>query len=469
MYYNVNKKIEEDPSLDKRKAATSIVRFVTLHPHNISQKTEIIVEHFKNYTMKKIGGEAKAMLVTASRLHAVRYKLAFDEYIRKKGYSDLKTLVAFSGTLNDQGEEYKETRMNLGVSESALPSEFDKEDNRVLIVANKYQTGFDQPKLHTMYVDKKLSGVKAVQTLSRLNRISSGKEDTLVMDFVNDPEDILESFMPFYRTSILENDIDPNEIYTIQRTILDRKIIDIADVDRFNQIYYKTKHSSIDTNIMNNLVDNALHRTDDFTREEVLDFRALIKKYINLYSLIIQIAPLVDAELHKLSIYLRFFVKKLAIDAPTAVDITDKVMLQYYKLDEGKKEDIKLDDGEDKGQEISTGGLGVAEPEDDYLSSIIDRLNERYGTDFSKSEKLAVDQIVNNLSENKELEQKAKVNSYNDFKLAFVKDFDKGVVDEYSKNTEFYGKILRDQSFKDNLMNMIMFEIYETLKFKGLG
>ena len=464
MYYNVNKKIEEDPSLDKRKAAASIVRFVTLHPHNISQKTEVIVEHFKNYTMKKIGGEAKAMLVTASRLHAVRYKLAFDEYIKKKGYYELKTLVAFSGTVKDGEAEYKENQMNNGVSESQLPSEFDKEENRVLIVANKYQTGFDQPKLHTMYVDKKLSGVKAVQTLSRLNRIYPGKEDTLVLDFVNDPQDILESFMPFYKTSILENDIDPNEIYTIYRTILEEKVIDIGDVDKFCDIYYKEKHSHLDTSIMNNCIDNSINRTKSFSRDELLEFRALIKKFLNLYNLIIQIAPLVDVDLHKLNIFLRFFIKKMDIEAPSPVDITDKVLLQYYKLKKGEDLSLELDTGDDTGLAIKVGGSSVAESEEDQLSNIINRLNERHGTDFSNSEKLAVEQIIDNLTSNEDLGQKARVNTYDDFKHAFTKNFDQGIVEEYSKNTKFYGKLLRDQSFKSNLMDMIMFDIYEKLR-----
>ncbi|MBN4069852.1 type I restriction endonuclease subunit R, partial [bacterium AH-315-G05] len=219
MYYNVNKKIEEDPAFDKSRATKSIVRYVSLHPHNISQKIEVIIEHFRNHTMKKIGGQAKAMLVTASRLHAVRYKLAFDDYIKRKGYSEVKTLVSFSGTVKDNEFDFTERGMNDGLADTKLPAEFDSDEFKVLIVANKYQTGYDQPKLHTMYVDKKLSGVKAVQTLSRLNRISAGKEDTFVLDFVNDPDDVLASFAPFYETTMLENDIEPNEIYAMERRI----------------------------------------------------------------------------------------------------------------------------------------------------------------------------------------------------------------------------------------------------------
>jgi type I restriction enzyme R subunit len=291
MYYNVNKKIQDDPSFDKSKATKSIVKYVSIHPHNIAQKTEVIVEHFVNHTMKKIGGEAKAMLVTPSRLHAVRYKLAFDRYIKEKGYSKLNTFVAFSGTLKNDGNEYKETSMNNGISQNQLPSEFDKDESRVLIVANKYQTGFDQPRLHTMYVDKKLSGVKAVQTLSRLNRIYPGKEDTFVLDFVNEPEEIKEAFLPFYRVSKLDNDIDPNEIYAVQRSIMDKKVIDMADVEKFADYFYMEKRDNKHISIMNNLVDAAADRIDNFTREEKLEIRSLINKFINLYNLIIHILP----------------------------------------------------------------------------------------------------------------------------------------------------------------------------------
>jgi type I restriction enzyme R subunit len=463
MYYSVNKKIEDDPSFDKGKATKSIIKYVSLHPHNIAQKTEVIIEHFKNHTMKKIGGEAKAMLVTSSRLHAVRYKLAFDEYIKQKGYHDLKTLVAFSGTVKENSLEYKETGMNDGISETQLPKAFDKDESRVLIVANKYQTGFDQPKLHTMYVDKKLSGVKAVQTLSRLNRIYPGKEDTFVMDFVNEPEDILESFKPFYTVTRLENDIEPNEIYTIERSIYDKRVIDKDDVVKFTDIYYKDKHAKTDISIMNSLVNNSVDRTSDFSREELIEFRNMIKKFISLYNLIIQVAPIVDSDLHRLSVYLRFLIKKIEIESPGGVDITDKVILEYYKLEKKTEGAIPLDG--DKGVDIKIGGGGpVIEPETDYLSHIIDKLNERYGTSFAGSEKLAVEQIRDNLKLNADLELKAKNNSYADFKYAFEPSFLDGVIQEYDKNEEFYGKILKDESFRTRLMDLIMLDIYASFK-----
>lgn len=469
MFYSVCKKIEEDPAFVKSKATKSIARYVSLHPHNISQKTEIIIEHFRNFTVKKIGGEAKAMLVTSSRKHAVRYKLAFDEYIRKKGYSDLKTLVAFSGTVHDDGEEYKETTMNDGLSETGLPQEFNKDESKILIVANKYQTGFDQPKLHTMYVDKKLSGVKAVQTLSRLNRIYPGKEDTFILDFVNDPEEIKESFLPFYKVTTLDNDIEPNEIYTTEREIYDKKVINKDDVIKFTDIFYKEKHTATDISIMNNYIDNSVERMANFTREETINFKGLISKFMNLYTLIIQIITLTDSDLHRLSIYLRYLIKKIEIESTGGVDITDKILLENYKLEKQHEGSINLDTDVNIGVQIKvSGGNSGIDEETDFLSNIIEKLNQKYGTDFSASEKLAIEQIRANLHTNKELEIKAKANNYDVFKLAFEPSFVDGVIREFDKNQEFFGRILRDDDFRTQLMNLIMPETYSSLRSKNL-
>lgn len=467
MYYRVNKKIEDDPSFDKSKAKKSIVRYVSLHPENIHQKTEIIIEHFRNHTLNKIDGKAKAMVVTPSRLHAVRYKLAFDKYIREHNYSNLSVLVAFSGTVKDTGTEYRESQMNDGISQTKLPKEFNKDESKILIVANKYQTGFDQPKLHTMYVDKKLHGVKAVQTLSRLNRIYKGKEDTFVLDFVNDPEDIRESFLPFYKVTRLDNDIEPNDIYKLSAEIYDKQIIDKDDVYKFADIYFKEKRSRIDKSLIENYLNNSVERIKNYTNTEKIELRNLIRKFMNLYNLILQVAPFVDTEIHRLNIYLRFFIKKLDIESPGGIDITDKVVLQYYKLQNKTNGSINMvnEDGDDYGLKINiSDDTKVNEPEKDPLSVIIEELNEKYGTEFSESERLAVEQIKNNLTANESLKIKAKNNSLQNFKYAFEKEFDNGVINEYSKNQDFYGKILKDEEFKEKLMSLMMIEVYNSFK-----
>ena len=316
-----------------------------------------------------------------------------------------------------------------------------------------------------MYVDKKLSGVKAVQTLSRLNRIYPGKEDTFVLDFVNDAEDIKQAFLPFYEVTVLDNDIEPNEIYTIYNEIFDKQVIDKEDVIKFTDLIYKDNLTARDKSIMESYVDNSVDRINKFDKEERLEFRSLLNKFINLYNLIIQIAPFVDTELHRLSIYLRYVIKKIDIERTGGVDITDKVVLQYYKLENKGKETIYLEDEEGIGVNVRvSGGGSVKEEETDLLSNIINRLNDKFGTEFSESEKLAVEQIRNNLKSDEDLKLKAKVNSYEVFKHAFEPTFDDRVIEEYSKNTEFYGRVLQDESFRNKLMEMLMFDIYTSFR-----
>jgi type I restriction enzyme R subunit len=462
MYYKVNKKVKDDPEIKKTKGSKEIAKYVSLHPHNISQKTEIMIEHYRNVTRHKIGGEAKAMLVTSSRLHAVRYKIAFDNYIRENGYKDMKTLVAFSGKVKDGGLDYTENNMN-DIS-SSIRKEFDKDEYQVLIVANKFQTGFDQPKLHTMFVDKKLNGLSAVQTLSRLNRTCSGKEDTFVLDFVNDPKDIKKSFEPYYEATTLRSDIDPNEIYTLQDEIMNSMLINKKDIADYVEFFYKDEHSNNDAQRMNSLLDNSVERINELTREKKIDFRSKIQKFINLYMLVLQIAPIKDEELHKLNIYLRKLVKKIDIEQTGSVDISDKVVLEYYKLEEKHKGDIFLEGDGDYNIGMSVSGGGSQNEEKERLSKIIERLNERFGSEFGDDEKIAIDQIRSNLKNSQNLKTKAQANTLEDFTLACEDEFDDVVVESYSKNQEFYGRVLKDEEFRNKLMDLLLVDIYNSLR-----
>jgi type I restriction enzyme, R subunit len=311
-YFKLAKRIEDDPTFDRAKATKALTRYVSLHPHNIAQKTEIMVEHFRSVTRHKIGGRAKAMVVTSSRLHAVRYKHAFDEYIKKKGYRDMKTLVAFSGTVKDGDVDYKESDMN-GFKESELPERFATDEYQVLLVAEKYQTGFDQPLLHTMYVDKKLSGVKAVQTLSRLNRTCAGKADTFVLDFVNKAEDIQEAFKPYYQATIVEEVTEPNLLYDIETQLHSYGVYLKEELDKFAYVYFKPKDkkTSKDRAMLNHLIDITVERFKKLEEQRKQDFSSQATKYIRLYSFILQITPFEDVELHKLYVYLTYLLKKL--------------------------------------------------------------------------------------------------------------------------------------------------------------
>jgi type I restriction enzyme R subunit len=263
-YFRLLKAREDDPNVERKKAAKALARFMRLHPHNIAQKTEVMVEHFQTSTRHKIGGRAKAMVITGSRLEAVRYKQSFDRYIREKGYA-IKSLVAFSGTVVDDklaDLTYTEVGMNQGISEKELPEKFASQEYQVLLVAEKYQTGFDQPLLHTMFVDKRLAGIQAVQTLSRLNRTHPLKEDTFVLDFVNDREEIREAFKVYYEGAQIGEEVDPARMYAIRGELDASGIYLDEEVERFSAVYFKPKQrqSALDHQAMNAALDPAVSR-----------------------------------------------------------------------------------------------------------------------------------------------------------------------------------------------------------------
>ena len=267
-FFGLIKQVEDDPDVPRRKAAKALTRYLELHPVNIEQVVSVIVEHFRLYVMYELGGRAKAMVVTGSRLAAVRYKLAFDRYIEDQGYTGIRSLVAFSGTVDDPddpGSSYTEVAMNDGLAESELPETFERDDYRVLLVAEKYQTGFDQPLLQTMYVVKRLAGVQAVQTLSRLNRIAPGKSRIFVLDFANEEDDIHKAFKPYYETTPVGENADPQRLSQLQHRLLEWAIFTPADVTAFAEVWYRGKrdHSVGDHRVMNAVLDAVVQRFQD--------------------------------------------------------------------------------------------------------------------------------------------------------------------------------------------------------------
>jgi len=271
-YYRLLKACEDDPNVERKKAARALTRFLRLHPHNMAQKTEVMGEHFQHHTRHRIGGHAKAMVVTGSRLEAVRYKQSFDRYIGEKGYP-IKSLVDFSGTVEDDQtpeKTYTEVEMNGGIREKALPEICARPDYRVLLVAEKYQTGFDQPLLHTMYVDKRIAGIQAVQTLSRLNRIHPLKEDTFVLDFVNNPDEIREAFRQYYEGSVMGEEVDPDRLYVVKGELDGSGIYLRQEVDAFAAVFFapKRRQSPSDHKDMNAILDRAVARFRDLQERE---------------------------------------------------------------------------------------------------------------------------------------------------------------------------------------------------------
>src|SRR6185436_19465994 len=263
-YFRLLRTSKDDPNVERKKAAKALARFLKLHPHNIAQKTELMVEHFHAVTEHKIGGRAKAMVVTGSRLEAVRYKQRFDRYIKLKGYP-IKSLVAFSGTVEDDKLEdvtYTEEGMNLGIREKELPEKFGSPEYQVLLVAEKYQTGFDQPLLHTMYVDKRLAGIQAVQTLSRLNRTHPFKEDTFILDFVNERQEIQDAFKVYYEGAEMGEEADPDSMYRLKGELDAAGVYLGEEIDRFSAVYFKPKQrqSAADHQAINAILDAAVQR-----------------------------------------------------------------------------------------------------------------------------------------------------------------------------------------------------------------
>lgn len=465
-FYKVEKSIHDDPEVGKRKATQEIARFVSLHPHSITQKTSIIVEHFRRVTQHKIGGRAKAMLATRSRLHAVRYKHAFDAYIEKHNYTDMKTLIAFSGTVDDDGLSYTEPGMN-EFSENELPDKFSSDEYQVLIVAEKYQTGFDEPLLHTMYVDKPLSGIKAVQTLSRLNRTCKGKEDTFVLDFVNDPDVIQEAFQSYYEVTGLSDVTDPNILYDLQYELDAMQVYTTSEINAVSELEFKGKlKDKRAQERLNPILDQAVDRFDkELTEEQQDQFKSSASKFIRTYSFVLQIGPFTDIDLHKLYVYMSYLLHKLPKKQNERIYLADDVALEYYRNDkifDGQIE-LEIQGRVDIDPPQHAGGGSAPEEEKELLSSIIDRMNEKFGTDFDPQDKLSRDQLVEDMVQDEDLKDRAKNNSIDNFSFSFEDRFMDFLIDRMT-DRNFYQKMMENEEQRVFLMNEMKEEVYYRLR-----
>ncbi len=469
-YFRLIKSIADDPKLDKRKAARALARFVSFHPHNLAQKTEVMIEHFRAHTMNKIGGRAKAMVVTGSREHAVRYKQEFDRYIAEKGYSGIKTLVAFSSTVNlDTGDEYTEVGMNGGkISERQLPKEFAKDLYQVLIVADKYQTGFDQPLLHTMYVDKRLDGVQAVQTLSRLNRMHAGKEDTFVLDFVNEGDDIREAFKPYYEVPAVDQQVEPHQLYEIQAKLAADQVYWANEVEEFAKVFFKPRQlqSQNDHAMMHRVLSGPVARFEALDEEKQELFRGELTAYRNLYSFMSQIIPFQDADLEKLYAFVRLLIPRLPKRGiGPAVVLDDEVNLRYYRLQKTSDGSITLSAG-DRGvvPAPTSVGTGKDRHEEIELSRLIDVVNQRFGTDFKPVDQLFFDQIREEAVADTAIQQAAMANSLENFGYVFDKALEDKFIDRMDQNQEIFARYMNDKDFQKIVAEWMRKQVYEQVR-----
>ena len=472
-YFRLLKACADDPNVERKKAAAALARFLRLHPHNIAQKTEVMVEHFEAVTRHKIGGHAKAMVVAGSRLEAVRYKQSFDRYIRAKGYA-IKSLVAFSGTVVDDNlpdVKYTEPGMNDGVSEKELPERFATHEFQVLLVAEKYQTGFDQPLLHTLFVDKRLAGIQAVQTLSRLNRVHLLKEDTFVLDFVNDREEIREAFKTYYEGAEMGEEVDPARMYAIKAELDASGIYLDEEVERFCAVYFlpKLKQSAADHRHMNAALDPGVSRFTarrDEDEEEAEDWRGKMRAFLNLYGFLSQVIPYQDSDLERLYVFLRHLAQKLPRrGSGPAYRFDDEVRLEYYRLQKIDEGSISLADGEARPLDGPTEvGSGLARPQSTPLSQLIDTLNDRFGTDFNQGDQLFFDQIVEATMTDEALQRAAAVNPSDKFELVFGNLLLNLFVERIDQNEEIFIRLMNDEPFRQVVTAWTASEAYRRLR-----
>lgn len=469
-YYKIAKKIEGDPEYDKAKGARAVSRFESLHPHNIAQKTAIIIEHFREVTKNKIDGKAKAMVVTASRLHAVRYLFEFRRYIQEHNYTDLDVLVAFSGSLEDEGQEWTEEKINKTkdgevIKENQLKKYFHDEFD-MLIVAEKYQTGFDEPLLHTMFVDKKLNSVKAVQTLSRLNRTTRGKEDTFVLDFANTQEEIQRAFQPFYEATVLEDETDPNLIYTLKRQLDDFHVYQEREVEEFAKKFYQKTIPTL--SILSPILKPAIERYEALEDKQKDEFKSLIHGFNRSYSFITQICRMFDKDMQKLYVFTKYLTKLLPKNNSEKINLEDALLLEYYKLQKTAEGNITLEKTEGVVPGIKgDAGSGSKEKEKRSLSEILDKFNKKFGTTFTEQDKVLA-QLKADMMKNEQMANSAKSGDKTAFKTLYDKQFNDIAINRYEENDSFFKGLFENADKLKFIKELLLADVYNELRNKGI-
>ena len=464
-----NGKDYDDKTVDQSEALKSLMRWVRLHPYNISQKAQIIVEHYRSNVAWRLDGHAKAMVVTASRKEAVRYKLAVDKYVKQQGYKDLSTLVAFSGEVDDPESgpmPFAESKMNPGLKGRDLREAFDTDDFQVLLVANKYQTGFDQPKLVSMYVDKKLAGVAAVQTLSRLNRTAPGKDQTFVLDFVNEPDDIRAAFQPYYETAELDGVSDPNLIHALQSKLDSELIYTPEEVESFVVAYFKGTQKDMQAKIAPAVdryrvrYQDAIDIQDKEATDELDVFRRDVGTFVRTYDFLSQIVDFGDTDLEKRSIFLKHLLPLLrSLRRKDEIDLSE-VKLTHYKLSDKGKQDIALASGSEDGKLKPLTDLGSGKPHDPeqvLLAQVVSQMNDLFeGVTDTDLLPFAL-HISGKMLENETLAEQAAANTKEqfdaspDFKDAMIQS----VADGFDKYSDMAKQVLNSSKVQDGLAALL--------------
>ena len=467
-FYHINKKILDDPEMKTSDAKRQIARFIKLHETNIAQRIEIIIEHFRTTVMNELGGKAKAMVITSSREEAVKYKLAFEDYIKRKNYNDIKALVAFSGKLKLKNDdtEYSEAMMN-GFSEDKLTREFDKDDYQVLLVANKYQTGFDQPKLCAMYVLKKLKNVAAVQTLSRLNRICPPyTKKTFILDFVNTCEDMEKAFAPYYTTTLLSNTVTPQTIYELEAKVDGFYVVDPADIEDFSQLLYSGEITSKIKTRLNFLLNKSVKQLEKYDVPKQREFITNVRHFIRFYEFLIQVTCFEDVELHKKYVYLTHLEARLNIgDKGGGYNLDGKLQATNFVQKKEKETKNTKITGAPVVKLPVPGDGSITEAAKEKLSQIIEEINSKMGTKFDTDVAVkSMLQIKDLMMKSDSLKTSAKNNTEADFKDSFYSNVDDALIDGLEQNQDFYTLLLNNDEVKRNVLDIFVPEIYNMMR-----
>ena len=457
-YWRLLKRIEDDPRYDKRKAEHLLKSFVELYPHAIGEKIAVCVEHFAAQVAAEVGGRAKAMIVTRSRLHAVRTRIALDSYLAGKGHP-WKALVAFSGTVQDGGESYTESGMNSAgqdrvISERQTAAEFEKPEYRFLVVASKFQTGFDQPLLHTMYVDKKLGGVNAVQTLSRLNRTHPGKQGTMVLDFANEADEIKKAFEPYYETTLLSEETDPNLLYEVQGRLLDFGVFAADDVGSFARVYFDAKTTQ---DRLYATLEPARLRFAELDPDEGGDFRGQLTDYVRLYSFLSQVITFADSDLEKLYVFARHLRRLLPADSEALPrEVQQNIDMESFRIQRTSRGRIALERQAWPLDPAGSKPRGDAAAEElETLSRIIEALNERFGLNLGPEHRVTLESIRSALDADAGLDASARVNTRENVRLTFDPKVEDKIQEIVETNFDLYKRITDDPDFGRALKNFL--------------
>ena len=451
-YWRLLKKIEDDPRYDREKAAYLLRSFVELHPHAINEKVRIMVEHFATKVQGEIGGRAKAMIVTRSRLHAVRYKLALDKVLAERGFP-FRSLVAFSATVQDGGRSYTETGMN-GLPEAQTAKTFEQPEFRFLVVANKFQTGFDQPLLHTMYVDKTLGEVNAVQTLSRLNRTHPEKKGTMVVDFANEADAIQAAFEPYYETTLLSEATDPNLLYQIQARLTGFPVYTDADIDSFAKVYFDAKATQ---DRLYAALAPVVARWQELGEDERADFREQLTDYIRLYAFLAQVLTFADADLEKLYVFARHLRRLLPADrVELPREVQQNIDMESYRIQQTASGRIPLERRPGVLEPVSSrSGYGSTPEELVSLSQIIAELNERFGLNLGPEHRVTLGQMMDKLDDDASLDAAARANTRENVRLTFDQKVEHVIQEIVDSNFDLYKRITDDRAFGETIKNLL--------------